>query len=50
MQITTIRKATIEDISTIQQLNNELFNYEISNNFDNYLKDWALGGGSKFIL
>ncbi len=44
MQITTIRKATIEDISAIQQLNNELFNYEIRNNFDNYLKDWALGG------
>lgn len=50
MQITTIRRATIEDIATIQNLNNELFNYEIRNNFDNYLKDWSLGEESKLYF
>ncbi|MBQ8431021.1 MAG: hypothetical protein IJX26_03680, partial [Clostridia bacterium] len=42
-----IRKATIEDLSRIQELNNELFELEIAN-YDKYLiKDWPLSNEGK---
>ena len=42
-----IRKATLEDLPRIQELNNELFELEIAN-FDKYLiKDWPLSNEGK---
>ena len=37
-----LRKATIKDLKAIQELNNELFEYEMANGFDKYVKDWPL--------
>ena len=43
----TLKKATIEDLSIIQNLNNELCKYETINKFDNYIEDWSLSDISK---
>lgn len=42
-----IRRATIEEVEIIQQLNNNLINYEMEEGFDTYIKDWALSEESK---
>lgn len=42
-----IRKANLDDLLVIQELNHSLFKYEIENNFDNYIEDWSLGDMSK---
>ena len=38
----SLRMATIDDVKTIQELNNELFEYEMNNEFDKYVKNWPL--------
>ena len=38
-----IRKATIEDLKSIQTLNNKLFEYEMDRDLDNYIDVWAFG-------
>jgi len=43
----TIRNATIDDLKTIQNLNNELCKYETKNHFDSYIEDWSLGDVSR---
>ena len=43
----TIRNANIDDLQTIQNLNNELCKYETKNKFDNYIEDWSLSDVSK---
>lgn len=43
----TIRNANIEDLQTIQNLNNELCKYETKNGFDSYIEDWSLSDVSK---
>ena len=35
-----IRNASIDDLQTIQNLNNELCKYETKNNFDSYIEDY----------
>ena len=47
MKSLVIRKAKIEEVETIQKLNNELINYEMEQGFDSYIKDWALSKESK---
>ena len=42
-----IRRAKAEEVDIIQNLNNELINYEMQEGFDNYVKDWALSEESK---
>lgn len=42
-----IRYATISEVETIQNLNNELINYEMEQDFDDYIKDWALSKESR---
>lgn len=42
-----IKTATLKDLKTIQQLNGELFDYEIENKFDYYIKDWATSKDSE---
>ena len=43
----TIRKAKIQDIDTILNLNNELCKFEVSEGFDSYKPDWSLSNESK---
>jgi len=43
----TIRKAFVEEVDQIQQLNNELIHFEMEQGFDKYIKDWALSEESK---
>ena len=38
-----IRKATLEDLKSVQELNNGLFKYEEKNDVDEYVEEWALG-------
>ena len=38
-----IRKATIDDLFTIQSLNNKLFEYEMDRDLDKYIPGWAFG-------
>ena len=38
-----IRKATIDDLVTIQTLNNKLFEYEMDRDLDHYVEGWAFG-------
>ena len=42
-----IKKATLDDLETIQHLNNELCKYESNNHFDSYIEDWSLSSVSK---
>ena len=42
-----IRRAVEEEVGLIQQLNNELINFEMDQGFDSYVKDWALSNESK---
>lgn len=42
-----IRKATTNDVVDIQNLNNNLLNYEMEQGFDTYIKDWALSEASR---
>jgi len=42
MQNLNIRKATLEDVEIIQNLNNLLCKYEVENGYDTYIDDWSL--------
>ena len=37
-----IRRATLKDLKTVQELNNKLFKFEEKNNLDKYVSDWTL--------
>ena len=47
MKNVVIRKACSAEVEIIQELNNELINYEMQEGFDCYVKDWALSEESK---
>ena len=47
MQNLVIRNAKPEEVEIIQNLNNQLINYEMEQGFDSYVKDWALSEVSK---
>ena len=47
MKDIVVRRAKIEEVEIIQQLNNELINYEMEEGFDTYIKDWALSDESR---
>lgn len=47
MKNLVIRRAKLEEVSIIQNLNNQLINYEMDAGFDQYEIDWALSEESK---
>ena len=47
MKDLVIRKAKLEEVEIIQNLNNDLINYEMKEGFDNYVKDCALSNESR---
>lgn len=47
MKNLVIRRAEVNEVEIIQNLNNELINYEMEQGFDSYIEDWALGEESK---
>ena len=42
-----IRRANYGEVEIIQNLNNDLINYEMAQGFDSYIKDWALSEESR---
>ena len=42
-----IRRANSGEVEIIQNLNNDLINYEMAQGFDSYIKDWALSEESR---
>ena len=45
-----IRKANLNDLSYIQELNNELFNLELENYDPTLVKDWAISNDGKIYF
>ena len=43
MENLIIRRATINDLKTVQNLNQQLFNYEMEKGLDDYIPNWAVG-------
>lgn len=43
MENLCIRKATLDDLRAIQELNLGLFDYEMDNGFDTYIHGWSMG-------